>query len=312
MGYSVARFNPEAEEGGEDDDGTKVFNKLTDLDRRVFSIHCSFDDGAGEPFVERLKAMLADPKVGQLKALLFGNWWGEVCEEGPTEAVELLIANAKKLTSLAGLFIGDVVQEENEISWIHNLDYGPLLRALPQLRELVVRGGDGLRLSKLSHAGLQALTLQTGGLAPECVRDVGAADLPELRRLTLWLGTDEYGGGATADDLAELLSGERFPKLEYLGLLNAQNADEVATAVARSKLLSRVKGLDLSMGTLTDEGAKALLASPALQSLATLNLAHHYLSDKVVAAFKALPLEVDLSDAQSAEDEEDRYCAVSE
>jgi predicted DNA-binding WGR domain protein len=311
MNFLVSEFNPDADpEEGENDAGRRAFPTLRDLHQRVFFVGITWDD-SDEDFDARIDALLADPKVGELKGLLIGPWYSEVCEEGPSALVEKLIANAHKLTSLKGLFIGEIIQEECEISWLHHMDYGPLLRALPNLEEFVVRGGDGLRFSNLSHPNLRTLTVQTGGLSPETARDIAAANLPELRTLTLWLGSKYYGGETTVADLAPLLDGARLPKLEHLGLQDAEIQDEIAAAVAKAPILGRLKGLDLSMGVLSDKGAQALLDSPGVRGLVHLNLRHHYLSADMVKKIKGLGIEVDVSDRREGDDE-DRYIEVSE
>lgn len=310
MNYAVARFNPDADgESGDDDGELKSYPTLRDPERRAYAVHSSYDD-EGSP-LERFEALLADPKAPLLKALIIGNWFGEVCDDPPTAFVERIVAQSERLRGLAGLFAGDVVQEEAEISWLNQCDWAPALHALPQLEEFVVRGGNGLRLAGLDHARLRSLTIQSGGLSAELVRDVAQAKLPALKHLTLWLGCDSYGASYGVDDLAPLLSGQGFPQLEFLGLMNAELADEVAIALAKAPILGRIKGLDLSMGTLSDRGALALLQNPDLRKLSHLNLRHHYMSEAVAKQFKTLGIEIDVSGRESG-DEDDRYCEVTE
>lgn len=311
LNYKVTGFDPDAD-GESDDEGGRSYAALRDLDKRVFRIGIGYDDD-DSVFTSRLDALLADKRLGELRGLVIGQWYGDVCDYGPEKNLfDRLIASASKLTSLKGLFVGDIIQEECEISWLHQNDYSPLLHALPQLEELVVRGGNGLRFGKLKHAALRSLTVQSGGLSSEAVRDVVSADLPALRTLTLWLGVDEYGGTSTVADLKPLLDGTRFPSLEHLGLQDSDNADAIAKAVAQSPLLGRLKGLDLSMGTLSDEGAQALLDAPAVRNLKHLNLRHHYLSLGMVKKIRALGIPVDVSERREAEDEGDRYAEVTE
>jgi predicted DNA-binding WGR domain protein len=310
LNYKVVGFNPDADSDG-DESGRRELPSLRELDKLVYFVGLTFDDSE-ETFSKRLDALLNDPKVGDLRALLIGNWFGDVCEEPPTALYNALIRHGTKLKSLKGLFIGDVIQEECEISWLHQGDCAPTLRALPQLEELVVRGGDGLRFIDVAHASLRSLTVQAGGLGAETVRDIVRADLPSLTRLTLWLGDENYGGTTKVADLEPLLSGARFPALEHLGLQNAEHQDEIAIAVAQSPLLARLQGLDLSMGTLGDEGAAALLASPHIRSLKHLNLRYHFMSPAMVTKIRALGIEVNVSDRQDAADEDDRYVEVSE
>jgi hypothetical protein len=204
---------------------------------------------------------------------------------------------------------------EAEISWLNQCDWAPAIHALPNLEEFVVRGGNGLRLQGLRHAKLRSLTIQSGGLGAETVRDLAGADLPELRNLTIWLGSDGYGADFTVEDLRPILDGKVFPKLEFLGLMNSEKADELATAIAGAAILDRLCGLDLSKGTLGDEGAKALLQTERIRKLKWLNLRHNFMSESVAREFKALGIEANVSDRQKADaddGEEYRFCEVSE
>jgi hypothetical protein len=69
---------------------------------------------------------------------------------------------------------------------------------------------------------------------------------------------------------------------------------------------------------LSDAGAAALLAGQPLIHLRRLDLHHHFLTDAMQARLRdelePFGVEVDLSDAQDASDEnaEDRFIAVSE
>lgn len=309
--YKVTGFDPEAEEDS-DDEGIRVFPSLRDLDKRVFRIGLSYDNDAAT-FTARLDALLADKKIGELRGLVIGQWFGDYCDTGPKAVlVDRLIASASKLTSLKGLFVGDIYQEECEISWIHQCDYGPLLTALPQLEELMIRGGTDLRLTKASHAGLRSLTVQTGGMSAKAVRDIGSASFPSLKTLTLWLGSNYYGGDSKVQDLKQILEGANLPALEHLGLQDSEYSDDIAKAVAKSPILERLKGLDLSMGTLSDEGAEALIAAPAVRNLKHLNLRHHYLSTGMMKKIRDLGIPVNVGDRREVHGEDRRYAEVTE
>ncbi len=154
--------------------------------------------------------------------------------------------------------------------------------------------------------------METGGLSVAIINDVIASSLPSLEHLELWLGEGNYGWDGTVADLQPLLDGDLFPKLKYLGLRDSEIADEISAAVASAPVLRQLETLDLSMGTLADEGAKALLSSPAIKSLRKLDLHYHFMSSETAARFRSLGIEVDVSDQQEADDEADRYVAVSE
>jgi hypothetical protein len=189
----------------------------------------------------------------------------------------------------------------------------PLLAAFPKLQLLRARGGTGLKLSSPQHENLRALALETGGMDVSVIRSVCLSNFPNLEYLELWLGTDEYGANHAIADLQPILSGRLFPKLKYLGLRNSQMADEIAGVVVNSPLIQRLETLDLSLGVLTDEGARALLKLPPSPTLKKLNLHYNYISADLIRQLKALPLTVDASKpSDMEEDDEWRFVAVGE
>ena len=124
--------------------------------------------------------------------------------------------------------------EECEISWIQQGDITPLLEAYPALEVLRVRGAEGLELTPgAARARCASWPSSPAACRPRWSAAVGECDLPALRHLELWLGTDNYGGDATVDDLAPILAGARLPALTHLGLRDAEIADEVAAAAGR-------------------------------------------------------------------------------
>lgn len=91
-------------------------------------------------------------------------------------------------------------------------------------------------------------------------------------------------------------------------------------AVAQAPLLERLQRLELSLGNLTNDGARSLLASPSIHRLHELVIEHHYLSPELVAALESLDLQVDVDpEAMDGDEYEingqntiDRYNAHSE
>ena len=269
----------------------------------------SFD----ELFDQFLETVAAD----RVEALVMGTWAAEMYDVSAEAVVRRLSADAARLPRLRSLFLGDITFEEFEISWIRQTDVTPLLLAFPRLERLRVRGADGLALRPVRHEQLLELAFETGGLPAEVARAVGGCDLPRLEHLELWLGTPDYGGDVGVGDLTEILAGARFPRLRYLGLCNAEIADQVAAALATAPVVAQLEVLDLSMGVLTDQGATALLTGQPLSQLRRLDLHHHYLSDELAGRLRqqltAAGVEVDLSEQEDAgEDDEDRYVAVGE
>ncbi|GLW66679.1 hypothetical protein Arub01_49230 [Actinomadura rubrobrunea] len=246
------------------------------------------------PFPEIFQEFLDTVDAARLTHLVTG--WDDGCD-----TISLLAEHADRLPALRHLFVGDVVYEESEISWIEREDITRLVEAFPRLETLEVRGGT-LRMRPFAGTALRRLRLETGGMAPGVVRAITSSDLPNLEHLDLWLGAEEYGGDVTAADLAPILSGERFPSLRRLGLEDAEIADEIAAALASAPIVARLESLSLALGALTDEGAEALLSGQPLTHLRRLDLHHHFLSDAMMQRVRqALPgVEVDLDEQKES------------
>ncbi|MGW2823526.1 STM4015 family protein [Streptomyces sp. NPDC001443] len=266
---------------------------------------------------ERFRAAVDTTRV---RALIVGAWT-EAYDSAPTDVVEALLAARDRLPALRALFFGDIVYEECEISWINQTDMTGLLTGFPALEEFGVRGGTDLRLEALSHTALRRLTVQTGGLPVRVVRGIGGSELPALEHLDLWLGTPQYGADTEAADLEPILSGARLPRLRHLALRNSEIQDEVAAAVASAPVVARLEVLDLSMGTLGDDGAAALLGGQPLTHLKRLDLHHHYLSEpvqqRIRETLEPAGVELDLDSRNPDEDRDEdgtvyRYVAVGE
>lgn len=267
-----------------------------------------------QKWLDKFAAFLEDPNASQSTGLVVGPWDFESSEDS-SAIVEALVTARDRLPNLTAIFLGDILSEENEISWIRQSDVSPLLDAYPALEYFGVRGGDGLSVGALRHERLKTLIIQTGGLNADIVRAIGKSHLPQLEHLELWLGDSGYGATTTVEDLTPILSGQLFASLRYLGLRNSEIADEITRAVATAPIVERIKTLDLSLGTLSDEGAQALLESPAVAKLEKLDIHYHFCSDEMVEKLQQLPIEVDASDSQQPyqyDGESQRYVAVSE
>jgi len=283
----------------------------------VYRVRLEYEDAEeGKHWTDLFSTLAAQPGVEAMTGLVVGQWASYARDaEHSADVVHAIIAARDRLPALRAIFLGDILSEENEISWIEQTDMAPLLAAYPRLETLGVRCGSGLGFRVTGHAHLKSLTIQSGGLSGAVVQDVLSADLPALEHLELWLGDPNYGGDAEAEDFALLLDGTRFPKLRRLGLRDSFIADDLAAMLARSPILERIRVLDLSLGALTDAGAQALLDSPAVARLEKLDLHHHFCSDEMVMRLKRLGIDVDVSDPQSPDDWdrfEGRYVSVAE
>jgi hypothetical protein len=273
-----------------------------------------------EEWPSAFERFLAAVDTTRVSAIIVGAW-SDAYDRGPEPVIEAVVQARDRLPALRAFFLGDLVMEEAEISWIQQSRVTPLLEAFPELEEFGVRGGTGLEFSAVRHERLRTLTVETGGMPAEAVRGIAASDFPALEELDLWLGTSEYGGDASLEDLAPIFAGSRLPKVRDLALRNSEIQDEIAAAMASAPVVARLEVLDLSMGVLTDEGGTALLAGQPLTHLKKLDLHHNYLSQalrtRLLETLEPAGVEVDLDHGEAEVDEDAdgdvwRFVAVGE
>ena len=247
---------------------------------------------------------------------MIGAWDGGFEGTDSEAAVEALVNARAAFPALKALFLGDIVSEETEISWINQCDVSPLFDAFPELEEFRVRGAQGLSLGRPSHANLRKLTVECGGLPGAVVREVAAADLPKLEHLELWLGEEGYGNDVTAEDLTALLDSPAAANLTTLALRDDADADATAKLLAERPRPGRITTLDLSMGALGDAGAEALMAADWIGSLDKLDIHFHYVTPPVTERLRGAVKELDARFRQEPDDWGDgelhRYVAVGE
>jgi hypothetical protein len=283
----------------------------------AWRLSCEYD--GPEDFDGVWQRFLASVDTTRVKALVFGASWREdLSTPDLDEQVRVLAEAAERFPQLRAFFLCDMVSEEMEISWIEQADIAPVLRAYPALEELGGRGWH-TEFSPVEHRALRVLRLEAGGVSGAVPRGIGASELPALERLELWLGTEEYGGNSTVDDLAALLDGSRFPALRHLGLQNSDIQDAIAAVIAQAPVVPALETLSLSMGVLTDTGAEALLTGQPLTHLGRLDLHHHFLSDEMILrirqALEPAGVTVDLSEQEKPSGHGGRlwhYVAVGE
>lgn len=204
------------------------------------------------------------------------------------------------------LVIGDNV---DQISWHHTGSLSKLWARVPNLRELQLESGS-FEIGELVAPSLERAFFVTGGLSRQNAREIFAGRLPKLRHLEVFFGDENYGGDASMEEVTPFLSRTDLPALEYLGLKNAEFADDLVRSLKGAPLLRGLKTLDLSLGVLTDEGAEALLAlKDELEHLECLDVRENFLSLDVAERLKPLCPKV-LSEKQKTGDY--RYVSIAE
>jgi Leucine Rich repeat len=132
---------------------------------------------------------------------------------------------------------------------------------------------------QMNAPALERAVFITGGMSPSCARGIATAQMPNIQHLEIYYGDPNYGGNATIDDVTPLLDRSDLTKLRYLGLKNSMFANDIARLVANAKVIKNLETLDLSLGAMTDDGAKLLAESAkGLAHLKTLNLKRNFLT----------------------------------
>ncbi|MFS0722556.1 STM4015 family protein [Paenibacillus sp. 1P07SE] len=266
---------------------------------------------AGVSMADKLEELAGSPESRNLTSLIIGDWGGAY-ENDSSIVVETLVRFKDAFPSLRKLFIGDMSFEECEISWIMQSNMAPLLEAFPELQSFTVQGGTELSFEPLVHDKLEELIVITGGLSSAAIGQIAAGRLPNLRKLELYLGVDDYGFDGGLDDVLPFMETGRFPELTYLGLKNSEIQDDIAIAISDAPVLLQLQTLDLSLGALTDKGAEALIGSAGVRRLDKLDLKYHYMSDEMIQRWQATGMNVDVSDKQEDEDGDYRFPSITE
>ncbi len=271
----------------------------------------NYGDGglAGEP--ELLGMVLDLPQAKNIQQVSVG-YIEEWAETDTYEEAIAVIADRGPLPGLKNLFVGDFHQDQTEISWVDLGAVDALLKAAPNMTEMTLRGG-GIEIGKLEHDKLQKLTIETGGLPGDSMAAIGKAKLPQLKELEVWFGSSEYGFEGDIQNLRGLLGGQDFGALKRLGLQNAEFTDDVVPMVLNSRLLGQLDSLDLSMGTLSDAGAQALIDNKnKLAHLKTLNVDDNFVSDGMIAKLQGAFGDRVTAKNQKEDWDEQKYVSVGE
>lgn len=165
-------------------------------------------------------------------------------------------------------------------------DLRGLGQAYPTLREIALKGVGDVQLGSLDLPNARRFALRTSTLTQGTLGSITDAKWPLLEELELWFGDDEYGGNCELADALRVLRLD-LPRLRILRLMNAPFTDELIVPLARSALLKQLRVLDLSLGTLSDDGARSAIAhAEAFQHLDALIVHDNCLTQKGLASLR--------------------------
>lgn len=269
------------------------------------------------------KAVFSSPLCAALEELKIGILEWEDSQQNVVLAEAGKHAWAKDLRSLR---LGEVGGADVDMDHHSVGDVGKAItKSFPNLESLYIRsGGDYGSNSPFGLAGLdlpklKELTIETCAMSRKRMKALTAAKLPSLERLVVWFGARERGANATLADVMPVWDGKLFPRLRHLGLCNTELVLDFIRLLPQGKIAKQLVSLDLSKGTLGDDGipelAEVAAKFPALQ---TLCVDDSWISPAGIKALKkAFPrVKISADGQQELVDPEDygsdRYIHVSE
>jgi uncharacterized protein (TIGR02996 family) len=252
-----------------------------------------------------LGALLASPVGIALRSLKLGvleadGHAGHV----PRVIPQTLAVVASRAQHLRSLEIGWHVDDYEDVDRVHGMavhEYdvgklGGLSEWFPSLERLDVHGVY-FELGALDLPKLRALILRPW-VGSANLRRVTAARWPRLEELELWLAK------VKPIDLAPILSGTHFPKLKALGLVNAPLTDEICARIARAPIVKQLQRLDLSRGTMTTAGARALAAGVKALAHLDIDLDQNYLTADDLGLLREAGLRVQGGERDPSDDDD--------
>jgi hypothetical protein len=247
------------------------------------------------------ESLIQDPNIFKLQVLIFQiNTYakryfghGRYDDDGLLHVFEKFKEHQSCFANIKGLFFGDIREHRYRKTKIRIFDLHSILEAHPKLEILQIRGyllNDSLPLEPVSHEKLRSIIIECHWSNDRCMERLCNASFPALEYMEFWLGTSKN----TAAKYYSVFSGlsNNFSKLKSLALVSGEGMDELVDFLVSSSIIDRLSILNLSMGNLTDRGAKLLIECPAIDKIKILDVSHNCISRELVRKLSTLSCEV--------------------
>jgi uncharacterized protein (TIGR02996 family) len=217
----------------------------------------------GDDGPEMLWDLLRHPSSRFLRELVIG------CHAFGDQNNELmvdLLLRAGPHPPLRLLELADFDQTEIDNIDISRAPIGDMSRlgaCYPLLEDIVLKGSD-VELGSLHLPRARRFALRTSSMTKRMLASITRASWPVLEELELWFGDPETGYGAECEHAdARTIFAAALPKLRALAVRNAMFSDELVPDIVAWPGSRQLEQLDFALGTLSDEGARALIAGKA-------------------------------------------------
>lgn len=278
-------------------------NRLCNIKKFELDYHKLMDEKVNISTL--LHEIESDEQLSYYSEIIVGLWdFGRDCQD----ILDLFVRLKDKLVNLESLFIGDIKKQITEVSWIHQADYSKLIKSLPNLKRLKIKGSDSLVISPLQHSNLESIEIISAGLPKTVIKDIADSDLPALKELILYLGTSYYGFDGSVEDIRYLLQSDKFPSLEKLHIVNSTIQEEVLLEIIDSKLLKQLKEISISYGNLRDSGGKVILDNiDKLSHLDKIEIDWHYMTQDMEELLLKSQLCINIKNRQSISNKQKQH-----
>jgi uncharacterized protein (TIGR02996 family) len=295
--------------GGLDGDSERLLDEYRDellgpLDRGD-ALHLVWERGfikrarigrgdSGDDGPDALWDLLRHPSSRFLRELVIG------CHSFGDQNNELiadLLLRAGPHPPLRLLELADFDQSEIDSIDISRAPIGDLTQlgtCYPLLEDVVLKGF-APELGALSLPCARRFALRTSSMTKRTLASITRASWPMLEELELWFGDPERGYGADCEHAdARTMFTIALPKLRALAVRNAMFSDELVADILAWPDSGQLVQLDFALGTLSDDGAAALIAGKAaLPKLERLGVFECSLSPAGLAALREAGFAVD-------------------
>ncbi|VAW72259.1 hypothetical protein MNBD_GAMMA12-1677 [hydrothermal vent metagenome] len=267
----------------------------------LLDVHVTYQDKLTFFKKRVLLGTLFDISVGQfIQSLTFGFSGNSINNVVDFSACFDEFPSGVQRESVKHLKIGELYSKEYEFSWSFIGFVNKVFSLFPNLETLLV-SGLWIEFGELKHHKLKTLNVLTGCLSPTGIKSIANAMLPALESLTVWFGRELVSDEGVCKALEPLLQGNGYASLKHLGLMNAEVEDEILQALVKAPIMKQLISLNLSMGTMTDNGAQVLLENrEVFQHLRSINLSDNHLSKDMSVRLKKMFLGIINTDNQRA------------